>query len=159
MKTLLPLLERMDYLYQKINEYPQNHQLIHYYLSTFIAEVSIISEKNSLKSIVHPLVSKFQQLINEKFKESKNVQFYASLLHVSPNHLNKIVKKETGKTASTIINQVCILEAKVLLTQTDLDIMEIAHQLGFDDSSYFSRFFKRHTSTSPANYRKMIDLS
>lgn len=159
MKTLLPLLERIDNLYRGINENSQNYQLIHYYLSTFIAEISIISEKNTLKTTIHPLVSKLQQLVNEKFKESKDVQFYASLLHVTPNHLNKTVKKETGKTASAIINQICILEAKVLLTQTDLDIMEVAYQSGFDDISYFSRFFKKHTSTSPTNYRKMIDLS
>ncbi len=157
--TVLPLLDRIATLYREAGKNLQNYRLIQYYLSTFIAEVSVISERNVLKQTIHPLVIKFQQMVNERFKESKNVKFYADLLHVSANHLNKIVKKETGKTALAIIHNICLLEAKVLLHQTDLNISQVAYELGFEDTSYFGRFFKKYTDLSPSAYRKMIDLS
>src|SRR5699024_4135452 len=121
-----------------------------YYLSAFIAEVSIIAENQLPKTKAHPLLSSFNQLVKLHFKESKSVRCYADQLHVSPNHLNKVVKRDTGKTASAIINQICILEAKVLLIQTNLDISQVALELGYEDTSYFSRFFKRHTEISPS---------
>lgn len=159
MEVLLSLLKRILFLYKEAKDNPQNYRLIQYYLSTFIAEISVISERKTSKISVHPLIPKFRQLVNEKFKESKSVKFYADLLHVTPNHLNKIVKKETGKTTSDFIDHICILEAKVLLLQTNSSISQIAYELGYEDTSYFSRFFKRYTDTSPSSFRKMIDLS
>lgn len=159
MEVLLPILNRMAALYKGTKEQLSNLGLIHYYLATFIAEISTFAQKKASKITVNPLVVKFRQLVNEHFKEAKTVRYYADLLHVSPNHLNKVIKNETGKTASEIIYNTCILEAKVLLLQTDLDINQVAFRLGFDDSSYFSLFFKKHTDIAPTNYRKMIDLS
>ena len=52
-----------------------------------------------------------------------------------------------------------MLEAKVLLLQSNLSINEISEELGFNDASYFSRLFKTETNFSPTDYRKMIDLS
>lgn len=157
--TLLPLLERMACLYRTANNKPQNYKLIHYYLAVFLAEVSIISKSKPKETTASPLFQAFRQMANERFKESRSVQYFAGLLHVSANHLNKVVKRETGKTASDFINNICILEAKVLISQTQADISELAYDLGFEDTSYFSRFFKKYTGLSPTNYRKMIDLS
>lgn len=153
------LLDKILTLYRQTRHNPTYYRLIPFYLSTFLAEVSIINENQIDKSQVHPLIPKFNQLLNEHFKISKNVGFYAELLHISPNHLNKIIKNGTGKTASDVINRICILEAKVLLMQTNLDIRQIALELGYEDYSYFSRFFKRHAGTSPTKYRQMIESS
>lgn len=159
MQDLLPLLKRMNTLYREIKLKPSNYQLIKQYLSTFIAEVSVLAQEQYSRANIHPTISIFYQLVTERFKQHKMVSYYAELIHISPNHLNKTIKKETGKTASEIIHQVCILEAKVLLTQTSLDINEIALELGYEDSSYFSRFFKKYTGSAPSKYRRMIDLS
>ncbi len=156
---LKPLLYRISVLFKDSCRKKSNYQLIQYYLSTFIAEISIISTESLPEKKEHPILKKFNQLVNNRFKESRKVKFYADLIHISPNHLNKVIRTETGKSASDFINQICILEAKVLLGQTTLNIMEIATELGFDDISYFSRFFKKHSGVSPLNYRKMIDLS
>lgn len=158
-KSLRFLLERMHTLYNDTKEKESNYNLIHYYLSVFIAEISIISEEHYSKTRISSIASRFQELIHQHFKNSRSLQYYANLIHVSPNHLNKTIKKETGKSATQIINDLCILEAQVLLSQTTLDVRQIVHALGFDDSSYFSRFFKKHTQFSPLKYRKMIDLS
>lgn len=156
-ETFQLLLERMMSLYRDAGE--NNLRLIGYSLSTLLAEIAVITEENISKTFIHPIVSKFNKAINKNFKVSRQVKFYADLVHVSPNHLNKVVKQETGKSASEVINELCILEAKVLLTQTSLEINEIALELGFEDISYFSRFFKKHCQISPSNYRKKIDLS
>lgn len=153
------LLVKILSLYRNRGDRPSNYELIRYYLSTFIAEVSILVEDQLPNKFIHPVLVSFKQNVSLKFKESKSVRYYANILNITPNHLNKIIKTETGETASEIINQICILEAKVLLTQTSLDIGEIAIALGFDDLSYFSRFFKKNTGIAPREYRQMIDLS
>ena len=159
-ENLEALLIRILFLYRNRENTSSNYQLIHYYLSTFIAEVSILVQNEAISgSVISSMVSDFGDLVNQNFRKFRSVQKYAALLHVTPNHLNKIVKKETGKNASGIIQETCILEAKALLLQTTLNVEEIAIELGFEDVSYFSRFFKNHSGTSPTFYREMIDLS
>lgn len=157
--VLKTLLDRISLLFREAFQKQSNYLLIQQYLSVFFAEVSMISKEGISKVKEQPILSKFNELVTKKFKESRKVKYYADLIHISPNHLNKVVRAETGKSASDIINQICILEAKVLLGQSSLNIKEIAVELGFDDVSYFSRFFKKHSDISPLEYRKMIDLS
>lgn len=158
-ESLNYLLTKILFLYKNRMDKPSNYELIRYYLSTFIAEVSMLAEDQLPYTAMHPVLRRFEQQVTAQFKAFKSVQHYASMLHITPNHLNKIVKSETGKTASEVISEICTLEAKVLLTQTSLDIGEVATELGFDDVSYFSRFFKKQTGLSPVEYRRMIDLS
>lgn len=156
LQILEGLLERINTLY-KANE-ESFCRLIPYYLACFIAEISVyLTKENSRRN--NSTFDEFMKLIHSSFKDVKSIKEYASILHISPNHLNKIVKLETGKSASALLNEVCILEAKVLLTQSNLSISEIAYELGFLDSSYFSRYFKKHSHISPSKYREMIDLS
>ncbi|WP_420225389.1 helix-turn-helix domain-containing protein [Pigmentiphaga litoralis] len=68
--------------------------------------------------------------------------------------MNDAVKRATGKTAGQVIQQRVLLEAKRLLSLTDMGIAEVAYQLGYDDLAYFCRFFKRHTQTTPGDFRK-----
>lgn len=154
--VLVQLLDRINYLYKSKRE--DAMQLIPYYLSTFIAEISSNLEKDIHKK-TKALTDQFIQLIYKNFKTIKNIKDYATRLHISPNHLNKTIKKDTGKSASQILIEVTILEAKVLLHQSDLSISEIAYALGFTDTSYFSRHFKTNTGKNPSEYRNLIDLS
>ena len=78
---------------------------------------------------------------------------YADRLAVHVNHLNKVLKDVTGNTTTQIINNRILLEAKILLKQTDGNLSEIAFMLGFDDLAHFSNFFKKHTSMSPGSFR------
>lgn len=159
-KNLETLLTRILLLYKDRNKEPSKYPLIHYYLSTFIAEVSILLQNQASPKITpHPILIGFNEMVQQYFRVFRNIHEYATLLHISPNHLNKIIKKETGRTASEIITATCILEAKALLLQTSLDVGEIATELGFEDISYFSRFFKKQTEITPSEYRKMIDWS
>jgi len=96
---------------------------------------------------------RFKQQITEKYKELKQVKAYAVLLHITPLHLNEVVKETTGFSASHWINQEILLEAKRMLYYTSLDVKEIAYVLGYDDHAYFSRFFKKHTGMTALEFR------
>lgn len=100
------------------------------------------------------LTARFRQLLTRHVLSRRSVHEYAGLLAVTPNHLNKCVKETTGKPASVLIAEMLLLEAKVLLGQPGLPISEIADRLGFDDLSYFARFFKKHTGLNPTDYRQ-----
>ena len=99
------------------------------------------------------LVKQFSDLIEANFSQERSVAFYASALHIHPNHLNAVIKKSSGMTAKDSIQNRLLLETKYLLHNTSLSIKEIAGQLGFDDPNYFAVFFKRSEGLSPIAYR------
>lgn len=78
---------------------------------------------------------------------------YAERLSVHVNHLNKVLKENTGKTTTELISSRIAQEAKILLKQTDWNITEIAYTLGFDEVAHFSNFFKKQTAVAPLAYR------
>jgi AraC family transcriptional activator of pobA len=78
---------------------------------------------------------------------------YADQLAVHVNHLNKVLKENTGKTTTSIISGRIIQEAKILLKQTDWNISEIAYCLGFEQVAHFSNFFRKQTSFAPVAFR------
>ncbi|MBD1398860.1 AraC family transcriptional regulator [Pontibacter sp. JH31] len=100
------------------------------------------------------LTSEYKRLVEEKFKEVREVQQYASMLNITPKHLADVVKSTTGKPPHDIIKNRLLLEAKALLTSTDLALAEIAYTLGFDDQSHFSHFIKRRTGYTPLELRR-----
>ena len=78
---------------------------------------------------------------------------YADRLAVHVNHLNKVLKENTGRTTTDLIGSRVAQEAKVLLKQTNWTISEISDSLGFAEVAHFSNFFKRQTSFSPVAFR------
>lgn len=110
--------------------------------------------KNVEKGRGHILVKRFRQLIEEKYQENPNIQQYADWLNVTPNHLTQTVKAILGKTSIDLIKDRNVLEIKRLLLYTDLTATEIAHQLNYNDQSYFTKFFKKTTGYTPNEFRK-----
>ncbi|MFM9403829.1 helix-turn-helix domain-containing protein [Myroides odoratimimus] len=101
----------------------------------------------------NPRLSKFNTLIDQFFKEEKSVNFYASKLNISANYLNILCKKNLNISATQLIQQRILLEAKRMLQSTNLSIKEIAFDLGFVDHAYFSNFFKSKTGITPKEFR------
>jgi len=99
------------------------------------------------------LLQKYRAKIEECFRERHEVGVYAALLHISAGHLSEVVKAQSGKPAIAHIQERLVLEARRLLFHTPQSVKEIAFNLGFADASYFSRFFKRATGLTPAEYR------
>ena len=79
---------------------------------------------------------------------------YADRLAVHVNHLNKVLKENTGKTTTDMIRDRIVQEAKILLKQTDWNISEIAYSLGFEQVAHFSNFFKKQTTVAPIVFRE-----
>lgn len=100
------------------------------------------------------LVSRFKKLVARHFIKSRTVASYASRLSVTPKHLARIVKEETGRTPSDFIDDMLMMEIKALLRHSELTISEIAYQLDFTDPSHLTKFFKKHQGQSPLAYRR-----
>jgi AraC-like DNA-binding protein len=97
----------------------------------------------------------FRQLIEQHYKDKKNVSDYARMLNMTPVCLNALSKSLSGVTAGEQIRGHVILEAKRLLYNTDLSAKEIAYRLGFEDAPYFSRFFKKYTGQTLLEFREL----
>ena len=102
------------------------------------------------------MVSEFKKLIIETHLELRKVNDYADMLNVTSKHLSETVKEVTGRTARRWIQDIVILEAKVMLKQTSLNITAISEALHFSDPSLFGKYFKRYANCTPAAYRKQL---
>lgn len=94
------------------------------------------------------------ELLETRISELKTVSQYADILSLSPYQLNSITKSLVGKTVSDMINDQILLEAKRYLLATSNQVKDIAYHLGYEDVSYFIRFFKKNTDTSPEAFRQ-----
>ncbi|UTN02530.1 AraC family transcriptional regulator [Flavobacterium bizetiae] len=101
------------------------------------------------------IIKGFNTLIDDYFNEESSVNFYADKLNITANYLNILSQKYLKMPASDVIKQRTILEAKRLLTSTDLSIKEIGYQLGFNDNTYFSKVFKKYTGKTPGDFKKL----
>jgi AraC-like DNA-binding protein len=97
---------------------------------------------------------KFEQLLEKNFRENKLPGFYAEKMNMTEKHLNRIVRECTGKTSTEFIAERVILEAKRLLMHSAHNVSEAGYELGFSDNSYFVRFFKAHTGSTPLTFLK-----
>ncbi|SFD60613.1 AraC-type DNA-binding protein [Chitinophaga sp. CF118] len=138
-------------------DYTQDGAVIQPYLVTLLSEVK--QSYQPLSATNQPLVNRFKELIFSKIKILHQVSDYASLLNITPNHLNKTVKAITGKSPTKWIDEAIVQEAKALLTQSDHTIREVANEVGFEDPSYFTRLFKKYEGIPPSDFRKMIEKS
>ncbi len=100
------------------------------------------------------LFSEFMKLLEEHHKSRRNVSFYARQLNITPKYLSAAVKEVSGKTAARWIDESVILEAKTLLKYSGMSIQEIAYHLNFSTQSFFGKYFKQHTGTSPSRYKR-----
>ncbi len=83
----------------------------------------------------------------------RSAKEYAERLAIHVNHLNKVLKENTGKTTTELIAERLTKEAKILLRQTDWSISEIAYCLGFEEVAHFSNFFRKQTTLAPLVFR------
>ncbi|NCC18868.1 MAG: helix-turn-helix domain-containing protein [Bacteroidia bacterium] len=97
---------------------------------------------------------KFKKLLVTECPKLHKVTDYANILCTSPQNLNAVCRKQSGKSASELINNQIMLEAKRYLIHTDYTITEITDQLNFTDTSNFIKFFKNNTGVTPTLFRK-----
>jgi len=98
-------------------------------------------------------LDEFRELLEANFAKQKQPSYYAEKLNLSLYQLNAITKTMLGKTCSDMIHDHIILESKRYLLATTDQVNQIAYHLGYDDPSYFIRFFKKHVGQSPETFR------
>lgn len=122
-------------------------------------EVASAQEKDDIQPSIpltrnQRLLFEFKKQLVSDFIRHRSVSYYAQKLFVTPRYLSTVIKEESGKTAGEWIDEMVLLEAKILLQNKELTIAQVADQLNFNDQSTFGKFFKNLTSHSPFDYRK-----
>ena len=98
-------------------------------------------------------VARLRALVDEFFRKERQLGFYAEQLGMTIDRLNDHVKRATGVTAGHLVRQRVLSEAKRQLVFTAQPIQDIANELAFSDPSHFARFFRKHTGTTPHEFR------
>lgn len=149
-------------LVERINKYavhPYGKEILIHGFYIFLFEIGALARKYTQMTRLNfsrqeSLVIKFTNLAQQQFREVRTVKTYADQLNISAKYLTEVVKEYSGKNASEIINDLVILEAKFLLSKSQLSIGEIAENLNFSDQSFFGKYFKRQTGLSPKAFRE-----
>lgn len=102
------------------------------------------------------MVNQAIQYINEHYNKKLDLQTVADALYVSTWHLCKVLKKQTGDNFIDILNKVRIEQAKKLLIKSNLKVYEIAEEVGYIDTTYFSKTFKKLEKITPNDYRNKM---
>ncbi|MBC5839768.1 AraC family transcriptional regulator [Flavobacterium muglaense] len=132
-----------------------------HFLKLFLISIQRLGKRNNCKN---PSINNQQNITLLKFKKSLELNFnsihsvkeYANILNISSKTLTNHTRETALKTPLELINDRIILEAKRLLSHSNFNINEIGFQLGFEDPSYFVKFFKKQTKKSPSDFRKAI---
>lgn len=158
-----PITVLKDKLYRKFKEVmaeifeeytsdrPLKLQKLHVLISLLYIELS--RSYLPLENVTHKTyvlqLGKFEQNIEAHYKTLKSAGDYAQLLSITEKHLNRITKTCLNKTSTQLIAERIILEAKRMLIHSSLNVTEVAETLGYNDKSYFIRFFKKQTGETP----------
>jgi AraC family transcriptional activator of pobA len=102
------------------------------------------------------LFERFELLLEQHYLKHWTVSQYAGALSITPTHLSRITRSATGRSASNLIVERVVREARRNLAYTTLPISTIAYTLGFNDPAYFSRMFSEATGLSPRSFRERV---
>ncbi len=112
--------------------------------------------KNEKAFYAQEKLEAFMDLLERHFKTLKKPADYAALLHLSNYQLNALTRETLDKSSSEVITDFLLLQAKRQLLATAGQVNQIAYEMGFQDPSYFIRFFKKHTGVSPQEFRNQL---
>ena len=102
------------------------------------------------------LYKQFCDLVVEHYKENRNVNYYAGLMHYDPRYFSKVFRQySSGLSPLAWIQQYVATQAKLIMdTHPNQTVKETAYQLGFSDTANFCRYYKRATGIYPQEYKK-----
>lgn len=149
-----------EFIHQQIKSIPGPHfdKKIQFLLQSALYQLADIYDNQKNDNIIHTsrkdeIMAKFIICVGENFRKERKVTYYADMLCITSKHLSAVVKKASGMTAGEWIDNYVIMEAKVLLRNTDLTIQQISDNLNFANQSFFGKYFKHLTGQTPTEYR------
>lgn len=128
-------------------------------LAIYLLKLSDENNRSTVISVDNKNLDYFNQfklLVEKNFSITRDAKVYAADLSVSYKHLNEACKEIVKTTAKSFIDDYVVLEAKRMLVSTSFSAKEIAFALGFDEPTNFQKYFKKHTSLSPLEFRKTL---
>lgn len=132
-------------------------EMLRMLLKRLIIKVTRVAKAQHLKEELpmpeFDLLREFNLLVERNYKKFHQVQDYANLLHKSPKTLSNVFKKAGADSPLKIIRDRVAMEGKRLLRYTDMDVAEVAYEVGFQEASHFSRFFKKMVGVAPGAFR------
>jgi len=159
------LQEFISVIHQLEKEYHSQYYMKNGLILSLLSQIFISSARLFSKDFDHLSSSAglsyfkhyqdFEDLLEENFTAEKSVAFYASAMKISPKHLNRIIQTVVHKTATDLITERVVLEAKRMLIYLDESLVEIAFRLGYEEYSYFVRVFRKSSGTTPTQFIKM----
>jgi AraC family transcriptional regulator, transcriptional activator of pobA len=146
LKTLMQQIldEHLNQKTFKIQQLRALVNLVYIALSREYKPVTVLRNQTYLNKALA-----FEHLIEQHFKDIKSAGEYAARLNITEKHLNRITQSCFNKTSTQLIAGRIVLEAKRMLMHTGLNVTEIADLLGYSDTSYFVRFFKKNAGQTP----------
>lgn len=150
----IPSLTEM--MYSELQQSNPDYAVIRHLLNAVISIIRGEVNKQGLeiKSTQNETFTTFLTILEENFRRPLNVGFYAEKLFMSTRNLNLICRNVIQQSVSEIIEARKLIEAKNLLASSDKSISEIAFELGYNESSYFSNVFKRKSGQTPGEFRE-----
>lgn len=129
-----------------------------FFVITFlISRISKYTFKGFPITRENPKMNELTILIDQHYQNERSVSFYAEKLAITPNYLNALCKRFYNQTATSMIDDRIILEAKRCLI-SGMSVKDTANALNFNDASYFTRFFKLHTTKTPKEFAILYKL-
>ncbi|MCC8118758.1 MAG: helix-turn-helix domain-containing protein [Bacteroidales bacterium] len=98
------------------------------------------------------IYNRFIELVQKHFAQEHKIGFYADKLCITPKYMSQIIYKTSGRFAKDYIKDCLVIEAKVLL-KSGMPIQDVAYELNFNSPTFFSRFFKEATGSTPFDYQ------
>lgn len=120
----------------------------------FLRHAGAPSAEATRQAMRDTLVQRFRALLELHYRRHQPLAFYAQSLGVTADHLSRTCRAITGQGALELVHGRLMLEARRLLSYTALPVAEVAHQLGYEDPAYFSKFFSRVVGESPSQWRE-----
>lgn len=152
--------EYFHLLYHTVNRQPLSMQSTRALLTGMLNELHALHERTTVNTQKTPsrqqeILQRFITLLNRHAAKEHNISFYADRLCLTPNHLGATIREASGLTAMQWIHRYIIQQAKLQLFYSDHPVWQISETLNFPNPSFFSKFFKRETGMTPAEYRQM----
>ncbi len=112
--------------------------------------------RTPITNIHHTIFAEFKNILETNYRSIRQVKDYAARLNISPKYLNELSVEVIHKSASTLIKDRLLLEAKRMLLHSTKTISEIAYSLNFNDPSHFVKFFRKEEKCTPNEFRKRL---
>ncbi len=151
--------EKIKSLFQTLREFKGDTDVVAGIIYSLImlvikAQNTKLNQNHNSLSTNEKITSDFKTLVSKHFLDNRDVHFYAGQMNITPKYLSEVLVSETGKSAKRMIDEIIFLEAKSLLKQTTMSIKEICDWLGYADTSYFNKAFKKREGVISLTYRK-----